>query len=148
MAQTLSFYVWVFWLAATANCAIAFDLITEKEATGETRPFETDSSIIGRGPRIEVKAPKSDVRTTNPFEFEIRFKSFGGAKINPESIEILYWSDPRRDLTPRLMPLYRGNVIRIPDARAPVRKHQLQISVTDSNGFRRKLIYSFEVREY
>lgn len=127
------------------------DLITEEEASQPTREFKIDvSSIFGRGPTIEMR-PKREVATKNPFEIEIRFTAHGGRKINPESIEVLYWSDPRRSLTSRLKPFYDGNVIRVPAARAPGkplgRQHSIMISVTDSEGYRKDQVFFFTVVE-
>jgi hypothetical protein len=149
-AAALSCLSWVLWLDATASSALVLDLITEEEAAAakiRTRPFRRDAAAIGRGPSIDVRGPKKDDYTISPFELEIRFKAYGGAKIDPDSINIRYWSDPRRSLTARLKPFYKDNVIRVPAAKAPKGKHQVEISVNDSNGFGRTLIYDFQVNE-
>lgn len=123
------------------------DLITQEEASQPTREFKIDvSSIFGRGPTIEMR-PKREVATKNPFEIEIRFTAHGGRKINPESIEVLYWSDPRRSLTARLKTFYKDNVISVPAARAPEKKHSIMISVTDSEGYRKDQVFYFTVVE-
>jgi hypothetical protein len=123
----------------------AFELITAGEARLLKKPFTLESGGIGRGPSIEVRGPKKGVYTPSPFELKIYFKAFGGATIDPTSIEILYWTDPRRDLTSRLMPFYRDNIISISGAAAPRGQHEIQVSVTDSNGFGRMLIYAFQI---
>ncbi|MBS0182073.1 MAG: hypothetical protein JSS39_06690 [Nitrospira sp.] len=123
----------------------AFDLITPQEAGLPKKPFPLESAGIGRGPSIEIHAPKMGIYTPSPFEVKIYFKAFGGATIDPNSIEILYWTDSRRDLTTRMMPYFKDNTISISEARAPRGQHEIQVSVTDSNGFGRKLIYDFQV---
>jgi hypothetical protein len=132
-------------VALTPASAAAFDLITTEEARLPKKPFTLESAGIGRGPSIEIHAPKSDVYTPSPFEVKINFKAFNGATIDPNSIEILYWTDRRRNLTARLMAFFKDNTISISEARAPRGQHQIQVSVTDSNGFGRKLIYDFQV---
>lgn len=125
--------------------AAAFELITAQEASLPTQSFSLESGGIGRGPSIEIHGPKKGVYTSSPFELKIYFKAFGGATIDPNSIEILYWTVRRRDLTFRLMQFYRDNVISISGATAPRGQHEIQVSVTDSNGFGRTRIYSFEI---
>lgn len=135
---------WVLWLGPPASSALAFDLITKEEAGMKQTPFKRDHAAIGRGPSIVV-TPKSDELTYNPFELEIRFTAYGGAKIDPDSINIRYWSNRRLSLTQRLKPFYKGNVIKAPGARAPSGKHQVEISVNDSHGFGRTAIHDFTV---
>lgn len=118
--------LWSVWLFAVSGPVFAFDLITENEAAGVKKPFTLDSAAIGRGQKIEVREPKSSVYTTNPFKFEVRFTAFGGAKIDLETIEILYWNFPRRDLTPRLKTFYSDSSIKISNARAPIGDHQIR----------------------
>ena len=125
--------------------AAAFELITSEEARLPKEPFTLESGGVGRGPSIEIRGPKKGVYNPSPFELQIYFKAFGGATIDPNSIEILYWTARRRDLTSRLMPFYKDNAISLSGATAPRGQHEIQVSVTDSNGFGRTLIYAFQI---
>lgn len=125
--------------------AAAFELITTEEAGLPKQSFTLDSGSTRRGPSIEIRGPRKGVYNPSPFELQIYFKAFNGATIDPNSIEILYWSVRRRDLTSRLIPFFKDNIISISGATAPRGQHEIQVSVADSNGFVRTRIYAFQV---
>lgn len=141
---------WIFWLMAAADSTYAFDLITYEDTTLTTRPFdeiEVGSDFILLGPSIEIRGPKKGEYTSSPFKLEIHFIPGDSADINPDSIEIHYWSYPRVNLTSRLKPFLKGNVIAIADARAPRGRHQIKISVKDSKKYPNTQVYEFDVHK-
>lgn len=125
----------------------AFDLITDEEARMQKQAFggATTSGGIGRAPSIEIRGLMKGTYNVVPFNLEIYFKAFNGAKINPSSIQILYWSNPRRDLTERLKPFLKHDVITVNGAKAPHGVHEIQILVQDSKGLGRTAMYVFTI---
>ncbi len=124
----------------------AFELITAEEASRPKESFPLEfGGGMGRRPTIEMLAPKKMVHNPSPFELKIYFEAKNGAMIDPNSIEILYWTARRIDLTPRLIPFFKDNVISIARAIAPRGRHQIQVSVTDSNGIGQTRIYNLQV---
>lgn len=140
---------WIFWLMAAADCTYALDLITYEEARMPTRPFdelEGGSNFILLGPSIEILWPKKEL-TSSPFRLEIHFIPGDSAGINPDSIDIRYWSNPPINLTSRLKPFLKGNVIAIAEVRAPRGRHGIEIKVKDSKGYDGYLVYEFDVHK-
>ena len=108
-------------------------LITEDEAK---LPLPKESSEktrgITRGPRIEYLADGSGARS--PIHFRVKFQSFGGARIDTESLKVTYVKDPTVDLTPRLKRFTQPTGIDMPNAVLPVGDHILRIDLKDSEG--------------
>jgi hypothetical protein len=142
---------WVFSLIAAVDSTYALDLITYDEAKQTTKSFdegEIGSDFILLGPSIEIRhGPRKGDLTSSPFKLEIHFIPGDSATINPDSIEIRYWSWPRVILTSRIKPFLKGNVISIADARAPRGRHEIEIKVKDSKGYDGILVYEFEVHK-
>lgn len=135
---------------AVADSTYAFDLITYEEAGLPTRPFavEGGSDFILLGPSIEIRSgPRKGELTSSPFRLEIEFIPGDSANINPDSIKIHYWSYPRVNLTSRLKPFLKGNVISIAEVRAPLGPHEINILVEDVKGFSKTLVYEFDVHK-
>jgi hypothetical protein len=132
----------------TSAHAVAFDLITNKEARTQTEPYEGAIRFvaIGRGPSIEISGHRwKDGYLYPPFDLEIHFKAFGGAKIDPRSIQILYMSYPPRDLTERLKPFLKDDVVTVKGFSVPSGAHKIQVYVRDSKGFQGRAIFDFKV---
>jgi len=108
-------------------------LITEDEARLPP-PKETSERTRGitRGPRIEYLAEGNPARS--PIHFRVKFQSFGGAKIDPESLKVTYMKNPAVDLTPRLKPFTQAAGIDMPNAVLPAGDHILRIDLKDSDG--------------
>ncbi len=135
------------WLACATGPAVSagIELISNKEGQMTKVPFDVDRHAVGRGPSIKIYGPKKSEPSANPFNLQIKFEAFGGASIDPSSIRVLYFSWPRADLTSRLLPELRDGVIDLRDATAPNGDHQLEISVRDSRGYERAVLYEFRV---
>jgi hypothetical protein len=108
-------------------------LITEDEARLPP-PKETSEKTRGitRGPRIEYLAEGNSARS--PIHFRVRFQSFGGARIDTESLKVTYVKDPAVDLTPRLRPFTQPTGIDMPNASLPVGDHVLRVDLKDIDG--------------
>ena len=85
-------------LAGTAGAAT---LITASEAA---LPADTAAGRgVSRGPRVTiVSPPPTGGLVRSPVNLRLHFESFGGAKINAESVVITYKKVPPIDLTQRV----------------------------------------------
>ena len=57
---------------------------------------------ITRGPKIELVGKADSAKS--PMRLQLKFESFGGAKIDTDSLKVIYMKSPAVDLTPRLKP--------------------------------------------
>lgn len=116
-----------------AGSAAAATLITASEAA---LPSDTTSGRgISRGPRITiVSPPPSGGLVHSPVNFRLHFESFGGAKINVESVVITYKKLPPIDLTQRVTAFITSEGIAMPVAEVPPGTHRIQVEVKDSDG--------------
>lgn len=87
---------------------------------------------ITRGPKIELVGNTDSVRS--PMRLVLKFESFGGAKIDTDSLKVIYMKNPAVDLTPRLKPFVQPTGIDIPDAELPAGDHLIRVDVKDSDG--------------
>jgi len=120
-----------FWLAP----ARAEVLITEQEAL---RPPATPRGAeaargIFRAPKIHLLSPATG-EATSPMNLKLKFESFGGTKIDQDSIKVIYLKNPAVDLTPRLKKHLKSNAIEMDVAEAPPGEHHLKVEVKDSDG--------------
>ena len=108
-------------------------LITEQE--GKLPPAKGAFSVatrgITRGPRIDYVA---NTATRSPIRLQMKFESFGGAKIDTDSLKVTYLKDPAVDLTARVKPFVKPEGIDMPDATLPPGDHTLRVDVKDSDG--------------
>jgi hypothetical protein len=65
---------------------------------------------------------------------QVMFESFGGAKIDLDSVKVTYLKTPNVDLTPRVKPFVQSAGIDIPDVELPLGEHMVRIDVKDSDG--------------
>ncbi len=65
---------------------------------------------------------------------QLTFESFGGAKIDPDSVKVTYLRTPNVDLTPRIKSFVRATGVDIPDVQLPVGDHMVRVDVRDSDG--------------
>jgi len=112
----------------------AMVLITEAEAN--LPPLKgavaTDRRGITRGPKIEPVS-ESDP-SHSPMHFQLKFVSYGGAKIDPESVKFTYLKTPSVDLTSRVKPFVQATGIDIPGTQLPAGDHMLRIDIKDLDG--------------
>jgi len=122
-----------FGLCASVSLSVAEVLITSDEAKlpPPKGAVAMSSRGITRGPRIELVSP-TDVRS--PMRLQLKFESFGGAKINADSIKVTYVKSPAVDLTSRIKPFVQPTGIDMPNAELPAGDHQVRIDLQDSDG--------------
>lgn len=132
------------WAASLALCAVLATaptataiagavLITDQEAKlpPAKGAFGVATRGITRGPRIDYVASTT---TKSPIRLQMKFESFGGAKIDTDSLKVTYLKDPAVDLTARVKPFVQPTGIDMPDAVLPPGDHTLRVDVKDSDG--------------
>jgi len=109
-------------------------LITQEEAKlpPQKGAFAADRRGITRGPKIKVLDETEPVHS--PIHLQVMFESFGGAKIDLDSVKVTYLKNPNIDLTPRIRQFVQSAGIDIPDVELPVGEHTMRIDVKDSDG--------------
>lgn len=134
--------LWAACLAAGAATMLAMAgpvragevLITDEEAKlpPPKGAFSVASRGITRGPRIALVPAAEPAHS--PLHLQIKFESFGGAKIDPDSVKVTYLKTPAVDLTARVKPFVQPTGIDMPDASVPAGDHTVRIDVKDSDG--------------
>jgi hypothetical protein len=110
-------------------------LITSEEAQLPNLKGVYASRAVTRGPRVDLAGPDTnDVRS--PLRLQLKFRGFGGATINLDSLRVTYLKQPNVDLTARVRPFAQPTGIEIPDAEAPPGEHLVRVEVHDSEGRR------------
>jgi hypothetical protein len=109
-------------------------LITEAEAKlpPPKGAIATERRGILRGPKVEFVPPAGAIHS--PTRLHVKFESFGGTKIDPDSVKVTYLRTPNVDLTPRLKPYIQAAGIDIPDAEFPQGEHMVRVDIKDSDG--------------
>ncbi len=120
-------------------------LITEEEA--KLPPLKgavpTDRRGVTRGPKIEFVTDGEP--SHSPMHFQVKFVSYGGAKIDPDSVKLTYLKTPSVDLTSRVKPFAQAAGIDIPDAQLPAGDHMLRMDIKDLDGRTRSMIFLLTV---
>lgn len=121
-------------LMMLVNIAQATPLISESEAKLPNAVLP-QTRAISRGPDIKIVSPDlDDAVIKSPFNLKVAFKPHGGAKINPNSIKVIYLKTPMIDLLDRLKPGVSEAGIDFSNAEVPVGKHRIQVILEDSDG--------------
>ncbi len=126
-------------LAAVAMCdslsiATAEVLITADEAKlpPPKGTVAVASRGVTRGPKIELVSPAADCKS--PIHLQVKFKSYGGAKINLETVRVTYLRSPNVDLTERIKPFLQPTGIDMPNAELPPGDYAMRFDLQDSDG--------------
>jgi len=121
------------WSAAIPAYA-AHVLITEEEAKlpPPRGAVATDRRGVTRGPKIKYVEESEPIHS--PMHLQLTFESFGGAKIDPDSVKVTYLRTPNVDLTPRIKSFVQATGIDIPDVQLPAGDHMVRVDVKDSDG--------------
>jgi hypothetical protein len=110
-------------------------LITPEEAQLPTPKGVFAARAITRGPRIDLSSSDtSELRS--PLRLQLKFRGFGGATIDLDSLRATYLKQPTVDLTSRVRPYAQPNGIEIPEAEAPPGEHLVRVEIHDSEGRR------------
>ncbi len=114
--------------------ANATQLITDEEARlpPPKGAIAAGNRGILRGPRVEVVSPNEP--SHSPLRLQLKFESFGGARINIESVRVIYLRTPNVDLTDRVRPFIQADGIDMPDAELPPGEYMMRVEVRDSDG--------------
>jgi len=109
-------------------------LITEDEARlpPAKGAMAADRRGITRGPRIEVVGDRE--QSHSPVHLQLKFESFGGSKIDPESLRVTYLRTPNVDLTERVKSFAGVTGLDIPDAELPPGDHLIRVDIRDTEG--------------
>lgn len=121
-------------LLVASQLAIAAPLITAKEAALPPAAGTLATRGISRGPAIKLTSPEADTPVVAPFDFKVNFEARGDAKIDPNSVKVVYMKSPFVDLTPRLKGAISTNGIDFAKADVPAGTHTIRITVKDSEG--------------
>jgi hypothetical protein len=129
-------------LAVTAAGAV--ELITDQEA--KLPDDDTESRGIFRGPKVHLinPAPKAGL-IKSPFNLKVKFESFGGAKVDTDSILVTYKKTPLIDLTQRMKPFIQASGINLDSAEVPAGEHRIRVDVKDSKGQAGMLEFTIKV---
>ena len=117
-----------------SGAAQGMQLITADEAKlpPPKGAVAADRRGILRGPRVVVVSPGDPV--SSPLRFQLKFESFGGAKIDTDSVKVLFLRTPNVDLTSRVKPFIQADGINIQDAELPPGEYMMRVDVKDSDG--------------
>jgi hypothetical protein len=109
-------------------------LITDEEAKlpPPKGAVAADRRGVTRGPKIKFLEDGEALHS--PAHLQLTFESFGGAKIDPDSVKVTYLKTPNVDLTPRVKSFVQVSGIDIPDAELPIGDHMVRVDVKDSDG--------------
>lgn len=120
-------------------------LITEEEAKlpPPKGAVAADRRGILRGPKVEFVSPGDSV--SSPMRLQLKFESFGGAKIDPDSVKVIFLRTPNVDLTPRVKPFVRADGINMQDAELPPGEYTMRVDVKDSDGRPGTAVFTLKV---
>ena len=116
------------------GAAQATQLITEEEAKlpPPKGAITTDRRGILRGPKVEVVSPGDAV--SSPLRLQLKFESFGGTKIDPDSVKVIFLRTPNVDITSRVKPFIQADGINMQDAELPPGEYVVRVDIKDSDG--------------
>jgi len=136
LVKTLCGGVLTVLIALVSHLAIAgATLITREEAQLPTPKGAAASRAITRGPHIDLAGFDSK-EMHSPVRLQLKFRGFGGATIDLDSLRVTYVKTPNIDLTSRVRPYAELTGIEIPAAEVPPGEHLIRMEVHDSEGRR------------
>lgn len=123
----------------------ATQLITEEEAKlpPPKGAVAADRRGILRGPKVEFVSPGDSV--SSPLRLQLKFESFGGAKIDPDSVKMTFLRTPNVDLTSRVKPFVHADGINMLDAELPPGDYTVRVDIKDSDGRPGTAIFTLKV---
>jgi hypothetical protein len=109
-------------------------LITDEEAKlpPPRGAIAADRRGITRGPKVELVGDIEPVHS--PMHLQLKFESYGGARIDPDSVKVTYMRTPNVDLTGRVKPFVQPAGIDMPDVQLPAGDHMVRVDIKDSDG--------------
>lgn len=123
----------------------AVTLIKDAEAKLPAASGNLATRGITRGPAIKQLSPSPEETIKSPLNLKIGFEARGGAKIDPATLKVTYLKSPGVDLTERMKPAVSASGIELNDAEVPAGEHQLNVSITDSEGRQSNSVITLKV---
>lgn len=121
-------------------------LVTAEEAALPSVPTgELARRGVTRGPKVLLVSPVSATGQKSPLHLQFKFESFGGAKIDPNDVKVVYLKKPAVDLSQRVKPYTQGVGIDIGQAEMPPGDHTFRIDVKDSDGRAATALFTLNV---
>jgi hypothetical protein len=117
--------------------AAAFQLVTPEEAAlpASGTPVPQLRGSPTRRPVVTVVRPARNTGVIrSPLDFKLRFRAFGGAAIDPESVIVTYLKEPAIDITQRIARFITADGIDISPAELPPGTHQFWVELRDNEG--------------
>jgi hypothetical protein len=132
-------------LAQPASAPVV--LITEDEAKLPPLPDVPLATRAGvtRGPKILLESSAAKAGVKSPFQLRFKLATFGGAKIDPESVKVTYLKKPPVDLTDRFGKITQADGLELAAAAAPAGTHHIRVTVQDSAGRRSSASFALKV---
>jgi hypothetical protein len=90
-----------------------------------------NSRGVTRGPKIELV---SQAAVKSPATIQLKFQTFGGAKVDLGAVQATYLRTPNVDLTSRIKPFVNDAGINLQSVELPPGDHMLRIDIKDSDG--------------
>lgn len=87
---------------------------------------------VTRGPKVELVSQSGVIRSPAPLQ--LKFQTYGGAKVDLDAVQATYLRSPNVDLTPRIKPFVTATGIDVPAAELPPGEHVVRIDIKDSDG--------------
>lgn len=90
---------------------------------------------VTRGPKVDLVLPiATSGEVKSPIELKIRFQTFGGAKVDSNSVNITLLKAPVVDLTQRMRKFIQPEGIEMPNAELPPGEHLIRVEIKDTEG--------------
>ncbi|MBR0738403.1 hypothetical protein JQ581_15825 [Bradyrhizobium liaoningense] len=123
----------------------AVPLITEEEARlpPPKGAVAVDQRGIMRGPKVEFVSPGASA--SSPLPLVLKFQSYGGAKIDLDSVRMIFLRTPNVDLTSRVKPFVKADGINMQDAELPPGEYTVRVDIKDSDGRSGTAIFTLKV---
>ncbi|MBR1127033.1 hypothetical protein [Bradyrhizobium iriomotense] len=128
-----------------AGSSRAAQLITEEEAKlpPPKGAIAVDQRGIMRGPKVEFVSPGG--AASSPLPLVLKFQSYGGAKIDTDSVKVIFLRTPNVDLTSRVKPFVKADGIDMQDAELPPGEYTVRVDIKDSDGRPGTTVFTLKV---
>jgi hypothetical protein len=87
---------------------------------------------VTRGPKVELVSKGAEIHSPAPFQ--LKFQTYGGAKVDLNAVQATYLRSPNVDLTPRIKPFVTATGIDVPAVELPPGEHIVRVDIKDSDG--------------
>jgi hypothetical protein len=128
--------------------AEAIVLISPEEAAlpaGEIPELNLRGSPTRRPTVIIVSPPAHAGLVRSPLHLIMRFRAFGGAGIDSDSVVVTYKKTPAIDITQRIIRFISEDGIDVPQAEVPPGVHKFRIQLKDRSGRAGAADFDFQV---